>query len=161
MRKAGYIRPFSFMLHPPPHPRRHGAFIPPQAAPGGLGLALVQPPEIADGQLAVSVIHPGEAGADQGVLQHQHVAQQYDAAHYPLVTLGLLRRDDLHRLAQQHTGGQSAGLVAIGLTQLRTIHAVDTNLGGLAGVSAAHGDAVAVMDADHLAGPGQGDGGGK
>lgn len=144
----------------PPRPRRNGVFIPPQAAPGGFSLTLVQPPEIADGQLAVSVIHPGEAGADQGVLQHQHVVQQDDAAHYPLVTLGLLRRDDLHRLAQQHAGGQSAGLVAIGLAQLRAIHAVDANLGAFA-AGPAHGDAVAVMDADHLAAPGQGDGGGK
>lgn len=148
------------MLHPPPRPGRHGAFIPPQAAPGGLGLTLVQPPEIADGQLAVAVIHPGEAGADQGVLQHQHVAQQYDAAHYPLVTLGLLRRDDLHRLAQQHAGGQITGLVAIGLVQFRAIHAVDADLGAFT-AGAAHGDAVAVMDADHFAAPGQGDGGGK
>lgn len=144
------------MLHPPPRPGRHGVFILPQAAPGGPGLALVQPPEIADGQLAVAVIHPGEAGADQGVLQHQHVAQQHDAAHHPLVAPGLLRGDDLHCLAQQHAGGQITGLVAVGLAQLRAIHTVDADLGGLAGVSAAHGDAVAVMDADHFAGPSQG-----
>lgn len=148
------------MLHPPPRPGRHGAFIPPQTAPGGLGLALVQPPEIADGQLAVAVIHPGESGTDQGVLQHQHVAQQYDAANHALITLSFLCRDDLHRLAQQHAGGQSAGLVAIGLAQLRAIHAVDADLGTFT-AGAAHGDAVAVMDADHFAAPGQGDGGGK